>query len=340
MKFWKKGMAAFLSASMLATAFSGTALAAEDRTKITKIYLTVDSSITVGESDSDVTVSSTDSTYTIDDWEVTNDSGEWEAGDKPKIKVTLEADDDYYFSTTTSSAFKFYGDADVDSVSATRKNSNSTMVVTITLKALTGDLTIDSVEWDGTYSPIATWEEGQGAKSYQVRLYRGSSSVTEAFTTTNTYYNFSSYFTKTGEYYFRVRSVGSNSKKGEWVESDTMTIDETQLSRIQNGYYSTSNTSGTTSNGNGPGSNNAQSGYWLQDGIGWWYRNSDGSYTTNGWQYINNIWYCFDSAGYMRTGWILSNNVWYYCDLSTGAMWANATTPDGYRVDANGAWIK
>lgn len=333
MKLWKKGMAVFLSAGMLAAAFSGIASAAENRTKITKIYLTVDSSIEVGDSENDVTVSSTDSTYTIDDWEVTNDSGEWEAGDKPKIKVTLEAKDDYYFSTTTSSAFKFSGAADVDSVSATRKNSNSTMIVTITLKALTGDLSIESVEWDGDYSPVATWEEGQGAKSYQVRLYRGSSSVTEAFTTTNTYYNFSSYFTKTGEYYFRVRSVGSNSKKGEWVESDTMTVDDAQLSLIRSGYYSASN----NANGNGPSSG---SGYWLQDGVGWWYRNADGSYTTNGWQYINNAWYCFDNVGYMRTGWIPYNNAWYYCDVRTGAMLVNTVTPDGYRVDANGAWIR
>ena len=335
MKLWKKGMAAFLSAGMLATTFSGTALAAEDRTKITKIYLTVDSSIEVGDDNSDVSVTATDGKYSIDDWEITNDSGEWGAGDKPKIKVTLEADDDYYFSTTSSSAFKFSGDADVASVSATRKNSNSTMVVTITLEALTGDLSIESVEWDGAYSPVATWEEGQGAKSYQVRLYRGSSSVTEAFTTTNTYYNFSSNITRTGEYFFRVRGVGSNSKRGEWVESDSIYIDDAQLSLIQNGYYTTTN----TSNGNGPGSNKAQSGYWLQDGVGWWYRNADGSYTVNGWQQINNTWYCFNSAGYMRTGWISSNNAWYYCDLSTGAMWANATTPDGYRVGANGAWI-
>lgn len=337
MKLWRKGITAILGASLLAVAMSGIAFAAENREKITKIYLTVDSSIEAGDSDSDVNVTKSDGKFSIDEVEVTNDTGEWDPGDKPKIKVTLEANDGYYFSTTSSSAFKFYGNADVSSVSASRKNSNSTMTVTITLEALTGDLSIDEVEWNDTYSPVATWEEGQGAKSYQVRLYRGSSSVTEAFTTTNTYYNFANYFTRTGEYFFRVRSVGSNSKKGEWVESDSMTIDDYQLSRIQNGYYSNST---PTSNDNGPGSNNAQSGYWLQDGVGWWYRNANGSYTTNGWQYINNIWYCFDSVGYMRTGWILYNNNWYYCDLSTGAMWANTTTPDGYRVDGNGAWIR
>jgi len=40
------------------------------------------------------------------------------------------------------------------------------------------------------------------------------------------------------------------------------------------------------------------------------------------------------------TGWIKTNSKWYYCDKGNGAMLANTTTPDGYRVDSNGAWIQ
>jgi len=256
--------------------------------------------------------------------EVTNDDGEWKSGDVPRVKITLEADDDYYFSSTSSSAFKMSGD-DADFVSASRKNSNSTLVLTIKLDALVGSLEIDSAEWESSNTPIAIWEEADGAKSYQVRLYRGSSSVSEAISTNNNNYNFSSYFTKTGDYYFKVRALDSNSKKGDWIESDSFYVDDNKLSTIQSGSYtSSSSTAGT----------------WLKDSVGWWYRNANGTYTTNGWQLINNYWYCFDSVGYMRTGWINSGNLWYYCDHTSGAMLTNTTTPDGYRVNVNGVWTQ
>ena len=46
------------------------------------------------------------------------------------------------------------------------------------------------------------------------------------------------------------------------------------------------------------------SGSWIKSGSRWWYKHSDGSYTTNGWEKINGTWYYFDSEGWMKTGWI------------------------------------
>ncbi len=335
MKLWHKGIAALSCTAMITGLLAGSALAAEEREKITKIYLTIDSSIEIGDDSGDVSVTTDGDTYKVDEVEITNDDGEWKAGDEPRVKITLEADDDYYFSSTSSSTFKLSGD-DATYVSASRKNSNSTLILTIKLDKLEGDLAVDSVQWEDDNTPIATWEdaEGSGAKSYQVRLYRGSSSMSEAITTSNTTYDFSSYFTKTGDYLFKVRAVGNNSKKGDWVESDSFYVDEDELAKIRSGAYS--NGSGSSS----PGSTPNQSGAWHKDNVGWWYVNSNGTYTTNGWQMINNQWYCFDSVGYMRTGWIQSVNVWYYCDTNTGAMLTNTTTPDGYRVDANGIWVQ
>lgn len=63
----------------------------------------------------------------------------------------------------------------------------------------------------------------------------------------------------------------------------------------------------------------SSTGKWIQEQIGWWYRNADGSYPANKWQFINDKWYFFNKAGYMVTGWILSNNKWYYLDTD-GAM--------------------
>ena len=61
------------------------------------------------------------------------------------------------------------------------------------------------------------------------------------------------------------------------------------------------------------------SGSWIKSGSRWWYKHSDGSYTTNGWGKINGTWYYFDSEGWMKTGWIKESENWYYLDDS-GAM--------------------
>ena len=61
------------------------------------------------------------------------------------------------------------------------------------------------------------------------------------------------------------------------------------------------------------------SGSWIKSGSRWWYKHSDGSYTTNGWGKIGGTWYYFDSEGWMKTGWIKEYGNWYYLDDS-GAM--------------------
>ena len=107
---------------------------------------------------------------------------------------------------------------------------------------------------------------------------------------------------------------------------------------------------------------------WQRDNKGWWIKNSDGSYPRNEWKLVNNSWYFFDSQGYMFTGWLNisgswyflntdegSNNgkmitgwrvvsgKWYYLSTATdgsgGKMLLN-TTIDGYRLGADGAWVK
>lgn len=51
--------------------------------------------------------------------------------------------------------------------------------------------------------------------------------------------------------------------------------------------------------------------------MGYVYENSDGTYTKNGWQWIDGKCYYFDE---------------------NGIMLSNTTTPDGYTVDSSGAW--
>lgn len=59
-------------------------------------------------------------------------------------------------------------------------------------------------------------------------------------------------------------------------------------------------------------------GEWKKDGTGWWYQNDDGGYPSNGWTWVDGICYYFTPEG--------------YCLINT-------QTPDGYMVDASGAWV-
>ncbi len=336
MKKWKKGLLVLLSASMMTAAFAGTAMAAEDREKISDIELTIESSIEAGDDSSDVTVTADDSRYEVTDVEVTNDEGDWVSGDVPKVEITLEADSDYYFGSMSSSKVDLNGD-DAKYVSSKRQDSSSTLILTIKLDELIGDLEIEDVTWENDNSTTACWEETDGAQKYQVKLYRGSSSVGSTVTTTDTSYNFAGNITREGEYSFKVRAVDKNNEKGEWFESDYIYVDEEMLDDIEAGYYSSGSSSSGTTTSAAPYT--PVSAGWVLDHVGWWYRFADGSYPTNGWLQINNVWYCFDAVGYMRTGWIQAGNAWYYCDTVSGGMLTNTYTPDGYYVDANGVWI-
>ena len=119
----------------------------------------------------------------------------------------------------------------------------------------------------------------------------------------------------------------NSSDKGSWEESDSWYVSSEEADELS----ADRKTYGSAAQG--------YSGAWLRDDVGWWYCNADKSYTTNNWQYINDRWYFFNAAGYMVTGWIPWNGRWYYCG-EDGAMYYNATTPDGYYVGDDGAWIQ
>ena len=57
-----------------------------------------------------------------------------------------------------------------------------------------------------------------------------------------------------------------------------------------------------------------------------------------GWLNNNGKWYYLGTDGAMKTGWQLINGKWYCLDLQ-GVM-AYDTTINGYKIDANGAWVK
>ena len=112
-------------------------------------------------------------------------------------------------------------------------------------------------------------------------------------------------------------------------------------------------------------------GQWIQDEKGWWYKRPDGSYPKNSWGYEayngKSYWYYFLDSGYMATGWVEVNGSKYYLfpnsdgwkgrmltgwrwidgncyyldsqGQNEGALYRNATTPDGFTVDSEGRWV-
>jgi len=325
-----KRSAAFITAAILSV-IPITALAATG-TQISSVSLYIASEIEAGESGSDVSVTSSSSRFSINDVEVTNiPDEEWKDGNKPKLKVTLEAEGDYYFASgfSKSSVSLSGSDGTVSSVS----RSSSKLIVYITLDALEDDesdheLAVSNLEWDEG-NGTGFWDECEDANKYEVRLYRGSNAVTSVLTTTNTSYDFSSYMTNSGNYSFKVRGVYNSSNKGSWEESDSWYVSSDVAEEIS---------SKSSSSVSGPGSSPG-TGAWLKDSTGWWYCNADKSYTVSNWQYIDDCWYYFNGSGYMVTGWVNWNSIWYYCGEG-GAMLINTTTPDGFEVGSDGAWIQ
>lgn len=73
---------------------------------------------------------------------------------------------------------------------------------------------------------------------------------------------------------------------------------------------------------------------WINDGGAWYYINPSGFMST-GWKDVKGTWYYFDDGGKMAANCWVGN---YYLG-SSGAMLTNTTTPDGYKVGVDGAWI-
>ena len=101
-------------------------------------------------------------------------------------------------------------------------------------------------------------------------------------------------------------------------------------------------------------------GTWEQTGTDWKFKKEDGTYAANEylkingevygfgedgimlleWHLVNGTWHNFRTGGNMAfSRWIQTNGFWYYVD-ENGSLFVNGTTPDGYRVDANGIWIQ
>ena len=75
---------------------------------------------------------------------------------------------------------------------------------------------------------------------------------------------------------------------------------------------------------------------WLKDKDTWYYLDKEGIMLT-GLQEINGARYYLNASGAMETGWKQLNGNWYYFQTN-GSLLRNGTSPDGYRLNADGIW--
>ncbi len=82
---------------------------------------------------------------------------------------------------------------------------------------------------------------------------------------------------------------------------------------------------------------------WVYDAsYGTWFHMAESGVMQTGWLFDKgyNGWFYLNTDGTMRTGWLQDvTGIWYYLKPN-GVMAVNETTPDGYHVGANGAWIQ
>ena len=75
---------------------------------------------------------------------------------------------------------------------------------------------------------------------------------------------------------------------------------------------------------------------WLKENGLWYYLDKDGIMQT-GLQEINGARYYLNASGAMETGWKQLNGNWYYFQTN-GSLLRNGTSPDGYKLNADGIW--
>ena len=83
-------------------------------------------------------------------------------------------------------------------------------------------------------------------------------------------------------------------------------------------------------------------GTWILKDSKWWYEHKDGSYTSSGWEKIDNKWYMFDSEGWMIYDWKKDGNSWYFLGESDdGSMKTSWHLIDKvwYYFDKNGTML-
>lgn len=284
---------------------------------------------------------------------------EFEIGGAPKVVVylvtkeyenTSSNDNEYYYrflsSYSNSTCFISKGTF----VSATRL-STSNLKVVFSLQPLKGKFNAPENPYWEDERGYARWDSPNVCDSgyYDLVLYRNQGVIGRVDRYKGNSYNFASYFTKEGDYSFKVRTVAGTDKQAaygkasEYADSGSINVSQDIIQQIMSG-------AGAINSGGQSGSGTANVG-WIQMNGSWYFYRPDGQQVRNGWVQWQNNWYYLDETGAMKVGQVTVNNRQYYLG-SGGAMvtgWVtingsyyyyDTTAGDNYGAMLVNSWIK
>lgn len=337
MKMSLKRWAVAAMSVVTALGMSMPAYAAREKIEVVKVTLTGATPV-AGEDVGSVSASVSGGAYyevsSSDGCYYTNEDDDvWERGSTPVVRVELTAKEDHYFGSMSKSKITISG-LRGEYKSSKVLDGGAGLQIDIKLRKVSGELgDIEENYWDGR---TATWTDIDDADKYEVKLYRGSRTVTTV-TTTSDSYNLYPYMTNSGDYTFKVRAISnSDGETSPWTDLS----DEYYMSSSDVYTGSAPGTNPGTGTGGGPGigggtggpgagsgsgiDSNAGVNGWNQNQYGWWFRLSDGSIVKNNWVFADNNWFYMDGNGYMTSGLQLVEGRWYYLnpisDGTKGAM--------------------
>lgn len=320
MKITKKRVLLALAAGVFAAAMAIPSYAAS-RNPIRSITLDIKADIVPGTDygEENIEIEGGGNKFSVDGYDILNDDFLWRDDTVPKLRITLTADDQYYFQSLSKDKITLKGGAQF--LKSARENSSATLLLDVQLPSLQN--TVRGVEnLKLSENGMATWDPMSAAGTYEVKVYRNGNAVGSALVADTNSCNCRVKMTKGDtSYTVKVRAVSKfdNGTKGTWAESGSVYISGDMASEFRNN----------------PGGG---SGAWKQsaDNGRWWYDNGDGTYPANSWKQIGGKWYFFDAQGYMQTGWIQWEGKEYYCS-ENGDMLTDCMTPDNYWVGQDGA---
>lgn len=293
--------------------------------------------------------------YEIESISATKDYSDWKPGRKVTYDITVVPTDGNFFSKSETKV-QCSGNASIPKATSISRNEirlKLNYVPKVQLEAP------ENIYFEDEYE--ATWDEVEYATGYELKLYKDGEYY-KTIETSNEKIDLSDYVTDSDDITFDIRAAGIEDGESkyllpsEWVNCDESvsaadnTVYGSFAGNYENYYFK-------DDNGNPASGWQHINGHWYYfdpaDGnraarSGWrqvnqkWYFFSDTCTMMTGWVHVNGQWYYLNQDGSMKTGWHASgpSGKWYYLDPVSGAMWANAVTPDGYAVDAEGAWIQ
>lgn len=198
---------------------------AASRKKIRSVIVNVKSNIARGalHGDEEITIEIRGKNYSYDYYEIENFGFEWSEDDVPEITIYLKADEGYYFSLTKANALKLTG---ASYVKMYTQDSSETLALRVKLPPM-AEMLGQETEVRLTERGLVSWDEVEGAGSYELRLYRDGIRVgINCQSTEELFYDYADRMSRAGSYQVQVRAVNkhNSSNKGEWMESETVTI--------------------------------------------------------------------------------------------------------------------